>query len=145
MPMRVLAHIHTLNDEAVIEQVLDGLRRQTRPADAILIVDNASTDGTLDRTFPADVTIVRNLENLGPSGAVGIGFAHALGHGFDWVWVLDADSVPEPDALENLLAFFEGLPLAKREQLCFLAGWPLTETGGPAADTAGERSGFYRM
>ena len=128
--MRVLAHVITFNDAAVIEQVLDALRRQTRPADAILIVDNASTDATLNRTFPEDVTIIRNSENQGPSGAVGISFSHALGHGFDWVWVLDADSVPEPDALENLLAFFAGLPLAKREQLCFLAGWPLTATGG---------------
>jgi len=128
--MRVLADILTFNDAEVIDQVLDGLRRQTRPADAILIVDNASTDGTLDRTFPVEVTTIRNLENQGPSGAIGIGFSHALKHGFDWVWVLDADSVPEPEALENLLAFFDGLPHAQREQVCFLAGWPLTETGG---------------
>jgi len=127
--MRVLAHVHTFNDADVIEQVLEALRCQTRSPDAILIVDNASTDGTLDRTFPENVTIIRNSENLGPSGAVRIGFTHALGHGFDWVWIFDADSVPEPDALESLLAFFEGLPPAKREQLCFLAGWPLTETG----------------
>src|SRR5436190_957998 len=127
--MRVLAHIHTFNDADVIEQVLEALHRQTRSPDAILIVDNASTDGTLDRTFREDVTVIRNSENGGPSGAVRIGFAHALEHGFDWVWVFDADSVPEPDALEKLLAFFEGLPPPKREHACFLAGWPLTETG----------------
>jgi GT2 family glycosyltransferase len=128
--MRVLADVLTFNDAGVIEQVLDALRRQTRPVDAILVVDNASTDATLDRTFPQNVTIIRNSENQGPSGAIRVGFSHALGDGFDWVWVLDADSVPEPDALENLLAFFGGLPLAKREQVCFLSGWPLTETGG---------------
>ena len=50
--MRVLGHIHTMNDAAVIEQALEGLRRQTRPPDALLIVDNASTDATLDRIFP---------------------------------------------------------------------------------------------
>jgi GT2 family glycosyltransferase len=119
--MRVLAHIHTMNDEAVIEQALEGLRRQTRPADAILIVDNASTDGTLHRTFPENATIIRNSGNLGTSGAIRIGFAHALQHEFDWTWVFDADSVPEPDALENLLAFFERLSPAERERVCFLA------------------------
>jgi GT2 family glycosyltransferase len=119
--MRVLAHVHTLNDEAVIEQVLEGLRRQTRSADAILIVDNASTDATLARTFPENVKIVRNSENLGTSGAVRIGFAHALQHGFDWTWVFDADSVPEPGALETLLAFFERFPPSERERVCFLA------------------------
>src|ERR1700730_2219295 len=107
--MRVLAHIHTMNDAAVIEQVLDGLRRQTRPADAILIVDNASTDATLDRTFPENVTIIRNSENLGTSGAIRIGFAYALQHGFDWTWVFDADSVPKTDALEKLIAFLQRL------------------------------------
>src|SRR5260370_42237054 len=58
-PMRILAHMHTMNDASVIEQLLEGLRRQTQPIDAILIVDNASTDGTLDRTFPKTVTIIR--------------------------------------------------------------------------------------
>ena len=127
--MRILAHIHTMNDAAVIEQALEGLRRQTRPPDAILIVDNASTDGTLDRTFSETVTIIRNPENLGTSGTVRIGLAHALKHGFDWAWLFDADSVPEPAALANLLAFFARLPQETREQVCFLAGWPLTATG----------------
>ncbi len=119
--MRILAHIHTMNDIAVIEQLLEGLRRQTRPPDAILIVDNASTDGTLDRTFPERVTIIRNPENLGTSGAIRIGFAYALQHEFDWTWVFDADSVPEPDALEKLLAFFAQLSSVERERVCFLA------------------------
>jgi rhamnopyranosyl-N-acetylglucosaminyl-diphospho-decaprenol beta-1,3/1,4-galactofuranosyltransferase len=119
--MRVLAHIHTMNDTAVIEQLLEGLRRQTRPPDAILIVDNASTDATLVRTFPENVTIIRNPENLGTSGAIRIGFAYALQHEFDWTWVFDADSVPEPGALENLLGFFERLSPLERERVCFLA------------------------
>ena len=119
--MRVLAHVHTFNDAEVIEQALDALRRQTRPLDAIVVVDNASTDGTLDRTFPDGVTIIRNSANLGSSGAVAVGLAHALEREFDWTWVLDADSVPEPDALENLLGFFERLPNSEQAQVCFLA------------------------
>jgi GT2 family glycosyltransferase len=102
-----------MNDAAVIDQLLDALQRQTRRPDLILIVDNASTDGTLDRAFPENVTIVRNPLNLGTSGAVHI----------------DADSVPEPDVLENLLAFFERLPEAGQEQVCFLGCWPLTSSG----------------
>jgi rhamnopyranosyl-N-acetylglucosaminyl-diphospho-decaprenol beta-1,3/1,4-galactofuranosyltransferase len=119
--MRVLAHVHTLNDAAVIEQVFEGLRRQTRPPDAIIIVDNGSTDATLERAFPESVTVIRNSENLGTSGAIRIGFAYALEHEFDWTWVFDADSVPEPDALENLIALFERLSPLEREKVCFLA------------------------
>src|SRR6516162_9958428 len=98
--MRILAHIHTHNEAGFIEQALAGLQRQTRPPDAIVIVDNGSTDGTLDRIFPENVMVIRNPADLGTSGSVGVGFAYALKHGFDWVWVLDADSVAEPDALE---------------------------------------------
>jgi GT2 family glycosyltransferase len=127
--MRILAHIHTMNDAAVIEQLLDALRRQTRPPDAILIIDNASSDGTLDRAFPENATIVRNSKNLGTSGAIRIGFAYALEQHFDWIWIFDADSVPEPDTLEKLLIFYERLPTTKGEKVCFLNGWPYTASG----------------
>jgi hypothetical protein len=47
--MRVLAHVHTFNVSGVIGKTIEALLRQTRPVDGILVVDNASTDGTLDR------------------------------------------------------------------------------------------------
>jgi GT2 family glycosyltransferase len=119
--MHVLAHIHTHNEAAFIEQALHALQRQTRPPDAIIIVDNVSTDGTLDRFFPENVTVIRNAVDLGTAGSVGVGLAYALQHEFDWIWVLDADSVPEPDALENLLGFFERLSTSQREGVFFLA------------------------
>lgn len=128
--MQVLAHIHTFNDAGFVEQALGSLERQTRPPDAIVVVDNASTDGTLDTTFPNGVMVVRNSTNLGTSGAIGIGFTKALEQEFDWTWVLDPDSVPQPDALENLLAFFEGLPPSEREQVCFLACRLAAGSGG---------------
>lgn len=128
--MRVLTLIIAFNDRAVIEQALEGLRRQTRPPDSVLIVDNNSTDGVLDAYSSDTVAVFRNSKNLGPSGAVGIGFAHAFEHGFDWTWVLDADSVPEPESLEKLVLFFDRLPITEQERICFVAGWPLTEEGG---------------
>jgi GT2 family glycosyltransferase len=117
--MRILAYVHTFNDAEVIDRALEAIRRQTRLPDAIVVVDNASTDGTLDRTFSKDVTVVRNSTNLG-MGAIGIGFAYAMEQEIDWTWVLDADSVPEPDALEKLLEFFERLPPSQKEQVYFL-------------------------
>ncbi len=118
--MRVLVHIHTLNDAAFVDRPLEAMQRQTRQPDGIIIVDNGSTDATLDRPFPDNVVIHRNPTNLGTSGAIRIGFAYALEHDYDWVWILDADSIPEPDALERLLAFFETLSPADQEKVCFL-------------------------
>ena len=63
--MRVLTHIHTFNDADIIDRTIAAVRRQTRPVDGILVVDNASTDGTLDRPSLQHATILRNRENLG--------------------------------------------------------------------------------
>ncbi len=129
--MRVLVHIHTFNDGSVISNLLEALRRQTCPADAIVIIDNASTDDTLDRDFPDHATIIRNSENTGSCGAVHIGLAYALEHRFDWTWVFDADSVPEPDALANLLAFYDGLAPEDQERVYYLASNMMSAPGVP--------------
>jgi rhamnosyltransferase len=122
--MRVLAHIHTFNDEDIIEQTVDALQRQTRKPDAIIIVDNASTDGTLDRAFPEGVTVIRNPVNLGTSGAVRTGLIYALEQGFDWIWTFDADSVAEPHALERLLDLYAGWPQSRQDETAFVACLP---------------------
>lgn len=130
--MRVLAHIHTFNDADIIDGTVDAVRRQTRPPDAILIVDNASTDGTLDREFPEQVRIFRNAANAGTSGAVRTGFEQALENGFDWIWILDADSVPEPDALARMLDLYDGWPGSLQEETAFIACSPLDQADGRA-------------
>src|SRR5918998_4523243 len=117
--VRILGHIHTFNDADVIEQTVAALRHQTVPLAAILIVDNASTDDTLDRVAAAPVTIIRNPKNLGTSGAVVVGFEYALANRYDWVWLFDADSVPHSEALKNLLTAFCALSPAERDAVCF--------------------------
>jgi GT2 family glycosyltransferase len=107
--IKVLAYIHTLNDADVIDGTVDALCRQTYPIPEILVIDNASTDGALDRDFPDKVTIIRNNQNLGTSGAVAAGMAYALAHGYDWIYILDADSPPEPQAIENLVECYQSL------------------------------------
>jgi len=119
--MRVLAHIHTFNDADIIDGTIAAVRRQTRPVDGILVVDNASTDGTLDRPSLKEVTVLRHQENLGTSGAVYSGFRYALEHNYDWIWLFDADSVPERDALEKLLELYEGWPRSLQDETGFLA------------------------
>ena len=107
MAVRILVHIHTWNDTDVVGLVLDAVQRQTLPVEEILIVDNGSTDGTAELPYPALVTVVRHPVNLGTSGSVKTGLEYALAHGYDWIWILDADSVPRPDALELLMQLAE--------------------------------------
>ena len=119
--MRVLAHIHTFNDADIIDETIAAVRRQTRPVDGLIVVDNASTDGTLECPSLRDVEIIRHRDNLGTSGAVHSGFRYALDHGYDWIWVLDADSIVAPDALEKLLELYQSWPRGRQEETAFLA------------------------
>lgn len=128
--MKVLAHIHTFNDADIVERTVEAVLNQTRPADAVLIVDNGSSDGTVERDFPAAVTVLRHARNQGTAGAVASGMAHALEHGYDWIWTFDADSLVAPDALERLLDDFAGWPAAQQQGTFFLACLPINLADG---------------
>ena len=86
---------------------MDALLDQTHPLQEIVVVDNASTDGTRDllaEQYP-QVTVLSMKENLGAAGAWAQGLSYAaLKKGHDWVWTFDHDSVPEANSLESLLA-----------------------------------------
>jgi rhamnosyltransferase len=119
--MRVLAHIHTFNDADIVEDSLTALQKQTRKPDEMLLVDNASTDDTLAQPSVRHATVIKNASNEGTSGAVATGFQYALDHGYDWIWIFDADSVPAAEALQKLLELFESFPSDVQDNTAFLA------------------------
>jgi GT2 family glycosyltransferase len=112
--IKVLAHIPTFNSAKVIEATIGAVCRQTYLIPEILLIDNASSDGTLERSFPDKVTIIRNKQNVGISGTVAAAMEYGLAHGYDWIYILDADSQPEPLAVENLIKCY--LKLAPEAQ-----------------------------
>ncbi len=114
--MKVLVHIHTYNDEDVIEKSLQSVLNQTYPAD-ILVVDNGSTDSTLKRICSDRVTVIAQSGNLGTSGSVATGFRYAAEHEYDWIWILDADSIVFKDALEKLISLFHSLPSTDQQNI----------------------------
>ena len=119
--MRVLAHIHTFNDADIIDRTIAAVLGQTHAVDEILLVDNASSDDTLEQPLIKKTTVLRHAENQGTSGAVYSGVRYALEHDYDWIWVFDADSIPEPDALEKLLDLYAGFPSSLQQETAFLA------------------------
>ncbi len=104
----------------LLPRQLDALKRQNRKIDEIVVVDNASSDGTnevLRAKYP-DVTVLSLPVNAGVGGGYAAGLAHtAIAKKHDWTWLLDDDSVPPPECLQKLL---EGLKYL---------GNSLTETG----------------
>ena len=89
---------------------MGALLRQTRAVDEILVVDNASTDNTLNQLGLRRSTVIRYPQTLGTSGAVCAGMRYALEHGYDWIWIFDQDFLPASDALEKQLLLYAGWP-----------------------------------
>ncbi len=109
---RVIAVLVTWNRVALLAESLEALRRQTAYLHNIVVVDNASDDGTpdfLQRGLP-DVDVVRARRNTGGSGGFALGLDRALRIGCDAVWLLDDDTVPTVTALENLLDSTDAYP-----------------------------------
>lgn len=104
-PARVCAVVVTFKRQELLSHCLLALQRQTCPPDHILVVDNASNDGTLElltREFPSVETLPLP-ENVGGAGGFHAGMKHAFDGGFDWLWLMDDDGKPAPDCLALLL------------------------------------------
>jgi len=105
---KVIAVVVTYNRQALLSECIDALRKQTRPLDAILIVNNGSTDTTAGwLQLQKDVFFI-NQQNVGSSGGFSKGINWAYENGYSWIWCMDDDGYPKEDALENLLAADNG-------------------------------------
>jgi rhamnopyranosyl-N-acetylglucosaminyl-diphospho-decaprenol beta-1,3/1,4-galactofuranosyltransferase len=109
-PPRVVAVIVTYNRRELLLEALAAVQAQHRPPDAVIVVDNASTDGTAAAVragFPA-VRLAELGGNYGGAGGFAYGMAEACRGGAELIWVMDDDTIPEPGALAALLAAREG-------------------------------------
>lgn len=103
---RVVAVIVTYNRLPMLQKCIESVLAQSAPCD-ILVVNNASTDGTcewLDAEPKADrLTVYDTGANLGGAGGFNFGMRRAIESGYDFLWLMDDDCLPEPEALEKLL------------------------------------------
>jgi GT2 family glycosyltransferase len=110
-PPRVVAVVVAYNRAELLGGCLTGLAGQTRPLDAVVVVDNASSDasGEVARTHPVGADVVGLPRNTGGAGGFAAGIAHAVArHSPDLVWLMDDDTIPTPTALAELLAARDG-------------------------------------
>ena len=108
MMVRIAVVVVTYNRKVLLERCLNALVGQTRKPDRIVLVDNASTDGTRDMLAAngwlsrEDLMFLPLSDNTGGAGGFAAGIVHAATTDADWIWIMDDDAVPHADALERL-------------------------------------------
>lgn len=110
--MRIAAVVVTYNRCALLEECVEALLRSTVHAD-ILVIDNASTDGTrevVQRYLEKGAVQYYNTgANIGGAGGFNYGIRKACEAGYDSVWVMDDDTMVQPDTLQMLVDAAEDL------------------------------------
>ncbi|GAA1668449.1 glycosyltransferase family 2 protein [Microbacterium lacus] len=107
----VAAVIVTFNRLEKLKSVIAALQAQTLAPATLLIIDNASTDGTADylaglRHDPR-IDVVTMATNTGGAGGFAEGMLRGYATGADHVWIMDDDCYPQPTALETLVRGFD--------------------------------------
>lgn len=107
------AVVVTYNRKNLLRLCITKLLEQTGAACDILIIDNASTDGTremIHTEFHKPAVIYENTgRNLGGAGGFEYGVEKAVRMGYEYIWIMDDDTLPERSALETLFAAGEKL------------------------------------
>ncbi len=141
--MKITAIVVTYNRKLLLGECLNSLLNQTYPLDAIYIIDNASTDGTLEYLvvkgfidkplfpdkeplevlkqipllpFPdktVEIHYVRMHENTGSAGGFHEGIKRGYKNDFDWLWLMDDDGEPNNNALQKLIEGYKTMPNGK--------------------------------
>ena len=96
------AVVVTYNRLEMLKHCIDHLKHQDIPCD-ILIIDNASTDGTqawLEKQ--QGIRYFNTGANLGGAGGFNYGMRKAVEAGYAYIWIMDDDCFPKTDALSAL-------------------------------------------
>ncbi len=105
--LRIAAVVVTYNRKRMLLRCLNCLLGQKEAHCDILVVDNASTDGTEEALSSyrknRRIYYCNTGRNLGGAGGFSFGMREAVQRGYEGIWAMDDDALPEPDALSKLL------------------------------------------
>ena len=103
---KVAAVVVTYNRKELLEECISALLNQSYKDCDIIIVDNASTDGTKDLVtakFENSVIYENTGSNLGGAGGFNYGVKTAYRLGYDYFWLMDDDCIVDTDSLSILM------------------------------------------
>lgn len=113
MSNEITRRIHTIvvtfNRKILLAACLKKLLAQSADFEYLIVVNNASTDGTEDYIREVGLLDYKKIiwlnlgENIGGAGGFSAGMQYAFEHGADYVWMMDDDAMPHPTALAELI------------------------------------------
>ncbi len=136
----VSIHILNYNGGPDIIRCLESLERLEYPNFQIIVIDNASVDGSLseiEKRFPR-VRLICHETNLGFGGGHNSALACAKRAGAEFIWFFNQDAVSAPDTLTLLVGALRKSPHAS-------ATSPLIFTPDQCVWFAGGRINWFRM
>ena len=95
----------TFNSLAFIDEFLDCIAAQGHPDWRLVIVDNASVDGTIERLAKIEdirISVILNITNVGVAAATNQGIAFALEVGAENIVLMNNDTAFDSDLLSRL-------------------------------------------
>lgn len=126
---KIAAVVVTYNRKELLQQCIEKLQEQTVSLD-ILIIDNASIDGTneLFINIKSNIKYFNTGSNLGGAGGFSFGIKKAIELDYEYLWILDDDTMPTSTALAKFLekdkilagnyGFLSSKVLWKDESIC---------------------------
>ena len=139
-PPRVLVSVLTYNSGQRAIGTLESLRALTYPRFHLQVVDNGSTDDSVERLherFP-DLDVVDSGRNRGYAGGNNVALERGVAEGYDHVLTCNDDIAIAPDALGHLVE------TAAREDAGVVGGVEVDDVSGRPRTTGGLRPPDWR-
>lgn len=99
--MKIIAVIVTYNRLGLLKKCVKAVTEQTRKPDSVIVINNGSTDDT-EEWLSQQSVITYTQKNIGGAGGFSFGIDAAKAHNADWIWLMDDDTIPRNDALQQL-------------------------------------------
>jgi GT2 family glycosyltransferase len=100
--------ILTWNGRDITAECLESIEKITYPNYNVIVVDNGSSDDSdiyLKEKFPW-ISVIKIEENIGFTGGSNRGLQEALSKDFDYFFLLNNDTIVDPQFLDNLVDEF---------------------------------------
>lgn len=147
--MKIAAVVVTYNRKELLKECLDAILKQSHKVDEVIVIDNNSTDNTYEELKKNGyiknqfIKYVKLEKNIGGAGGFYEGMKIAYGENYDWVWIMDDDTIPDKTCLEKLINSFDKI---NDNKISFLASTVYGENGEamnvPQIDTDAEENGY---